>query len=173
MPGKAALSWFSLHTCVNIINHPELNSVQLYLIMGATAPVGMNGTQVWVFLSLQEEMKAGVTLPPSVWNQMFFRVTPCKIWSWQREFCFNHCSILSRFHVWWTWCWCLCYWVYRNNAYGFRADCVRRLFPNDLFLCYFLLQPFMSPRYPGGPRVPVRMPNEFNGVSSTRFVNVP
>ncbi|XP_076440188.1 single-stranded DNA-binding protein 3-like isoform X2 [Babylonia areolata] len=24
-------------------------------------------------------------------------------------------------------------------------------------------QPFMSPRYPGGPRVPVRMPNEFNG----------
>lgn len=23
--------------------------------------------------------------------------------------------------------------------------------------------PFMSPRYPGGPRVPVRMPNEFNG----------
>ncbi|KAL8572236.1 hypothetical protein ACOMHN_022473 [Nucella lapillus] len=25
------------------------------------------------------------------------------------------------------------------------------------------MMPFMSPRYPGGPRVPVRMPNEFNG----------
>ncbi len=30
----------------------------------------------------------------------------------------------------------------------------------DIFLCVF--QPFMSPRYPGGPRgpVPVRMPNQ-------------
>lgn len=28
-----------------------------------------------------------------------------------------------------------------------------------------VLQPFMSPRYPGGPRVPVRMPNDFNAVS--------
>lgn len=89
MPGKAALSWFSLHTGVNIINHPELNWVQLYLIMGATAPVGMNATQVWVFLSLHKEMKAGVTLPPSVWNQMFFRVTLCKIWSWQSFFLFQ------------------------------------------------------------------------------------
>ena len=35
----------------------------------------------------------------------------------------------------------------------------------DVISPIVLLQPFMSPRYPGGPRVPVRMPNEFNGVS--------
>lgn len=29
--------------------------------MGATAPVGMYATRVWVFVSLHEEMKAGVT----------------------------------------------------------------------------------------------------------------
>ena len=49
------------------------------------------------------------------------------------------------------------------------VDCFQMIY----FYVIFLLQPFMSPRYPGGPRVPVRMPNEFNGVSSTRFVNVP
>ncbi|NXX47178.1 SSBP4 protein, partial [Tricholaema leucomelas] len=32
--------------------------------------------------------------------------------------------------------------------------------PGGAFYCASLLQPFMSPRYPGGPRPPLRMPNQ-------------
>ncbi|XP_070194554.1 single-stranded DNA-binding protein 3-like isoform X4 [Littorina saxatilis] len=34
-------------------------------------------------------------------------------------------------------------------------------------------QPFMSPRYPGGPRVPVRMPNDFNGPPGSAAGQIP
>ena len=39
--------------------------------MGATAPVGMYATRVWVFVSLHEEMKAGVTSTISLKSDVF------------------------------------------------------------------------------------------------------